>query len=182
MRLSDTKLSAFTIIELLVAIGVIGIIVAVGTPYGLSRMCDARHNAFAASIDTELFNARLFALENNRYVRVNLEPAVGGGVSIDRFYSTSIHSSCLINPTASGSILLSTQNFDTVESIGFSNSYFCIDGDGRLAGFSYNAPTLVEHTCASRSYLLRINYTGGAGFFFIEEQLPLMTAGSWQRI
>lgn len=181
-QLLDIKLAAFTILELLVVIAVIGIMAAVGTPYGLSRVCDARHNALASGVDTELFNARLFALENNRYVRVNLEPAVGGGVSIARFYSTSTHSSCGINPTNGGSVVLSARNFGAIDPVGLASSYFCLSNQGVLVQSSYNANALVEHRCASRDYRLRVNYTGKAGFFILEENLPLMSAGSWRVI
>ncbi len=177
-----TKLDAFTLLELLVTLSVIGILAAIGVPYGASRVCDARHNALASGIDTELFNARLFAMENNRYTRVNVEPTASGGVSIVRFYSIDTHSSCAISPSGSGSVLLSSRNFSAVNTVGMGSSYFCMSNNGILVDYSYNSAAVVEHSCGSRDYKLRLNYIGKVGFFILEENLPFMQAGTWRVI
>lgn len=176
-----TRRSAFTILELLVAIAVVGLMAAVVTPYGVSRVCNARHNALAGGIQTELFNARLFALNNNRNLRVNLRNTADGLV-VTRYYNLSSSSACPPSSPGTSSVVLANRVFERVAPVGFSSSHFCINGAGRLDGHSFNAGTLIRHTCASREYALRVNFVGGAGFFFLEERLPLPAGSAWRRI
>lgn len=177
--MSDTKLHGFTVIELLVAVAVFALIAAMGVPYGVSRVCNARHAAVSTGLETELFNARAFAVTNNRYVRVNVQ-ATGDGMNVTRYYNSANNSACPPAST-SGLAVLANRNFGSVTPIGFSNSYFCMNSEGRLVQHSYNAGTLLEHRCAATSYKLRINFVGAAGFFFLEEMLP-QDPGNWRMI
>ena len=181
-QLLDIKLNAFTLLELLVTLAVIGIVAAVGAPYGVSRVCDARHNALASGIYTELSNARLFALHNNRYTRVNIGSNANNGLSIYRFYSTVTQLNCGIDANGNGSQVLSRRDFDAIEAVGMFSSYFCFSNEGMLEQSNYNQAALVDHRCGSRDYGLRVNFIGKAGFFILEENLPAMQAGSWRAI
>ena len=176
-----TRRSAFTILELLVTFAVIGLMAAAVTPYGISRVCDARHNALVEGISTELLTARLFALNNNRNLRVNLRNTTDG-IVVARYYNLSSSSACPSSSPSSNSVVLANRVFERVAPVGFSNSHFCINGSGGLDGHSYNAGALIRHNCASREYALRVNFVGGAGFFFFEERLPVPPGSAWRRI
>ncbi len=180
-QLLATRRSAFTILELLVTFAVIGLMAAAVTPYGISRVCDARHNALVEGISTELLTARLFALNNNRNLRVNLRNTTDG-IVVARYYNLSSSSACPSSSPSSNSVVLANRVFERVAPVGFSNSHFCINGSGGLDGHSYNAGALIRHNCASREYALRVNFVGGAGFFFFEERLPVPPGSAWRRI
>ena len=180
-QLLAIRRNAFTILELLVAIAVIGLMAAAVTPYGISRVCDARHNALVQGISTELFTARLFALNNNRNLRINLRNTTDG-IAVARYYNLSSSSACPSSSPSSNSVVLANRVFERVAPVGFSNSHFCINGAGRLDGHSYNAVALIIHNCASREYALRVNFVGKAGFFLFEERLPLPPGSAWRRI
>ena len=180
-QLLATRRSAFTILELLVTFAVIGLMAAAVTPYGISRVCDARHNALVEGISTELLTARLFALNNNRNLRVNLRNTTDG-IVVARYYNLSSSSACPSSSPSSNSVVLANRVFERVAPVGFSNSHFCINGSGGLDGHSYTAGALIRHNCASREYALRVNFVGGAGFFFFEERLPVPPGSAWRRI
>jgi type IV fimbrial biogenesis protein FimT len=82
----QTKEYGFSLVELMVVVGIIGLLATVGFPYFATAIDDYRLKAAARDVYSDLQKARLQAIKENTLICVNfttvLFPTTGGGYTV----------------------------------------------------------------------------------------------------
>jgi prepilin-type N-terminal cleavage/methylation domain-containing protein len=89
-RLSRTESGGFTIMELVVALAIIGLMAAIVAPFGREMLADYRYRGMVRSFVGAMHMARIQAVDNRALIEITTSQSADGGDSV-RFTASDPH-------------------------------------------------------------------------------------------